>query len=175
MENRELNIKDIAGYLPYGLKYKMPYGLVTESEPMPFVITDYIDDVCYNIRRQYKPILRPVSDIYRTITHDGEEITPIVELAKLVTDCEWSLAVEVGDDDDDDKFIYAKYDVENWKFFFSEYERAFRFLNHCDCDRWVTNQYYLFDYLHELKIDYRGLIDAGLAIDCNTLEINPYK
>ena len=33
----------------------------------------------------------------------------------------------------------------------------------------------LFDYLNELKIDYRGLIDAGLAVDCNTLENNPYK
>jgi hypothetical protein len=37
------------------------------------------------------------------------------------------------------------------------------------------NQYQLFDFLHELKIDYRGLIDAGLAVDCNTLEVNPYK
>jgi len=39
----------------------------------------------------------------------------------------------------------------------------------------AINQYQLFDYLHELKIDYRGLIDAGLAIDVNTLEVNPYK
>ena len=39
----------------------------------------------------------------------------------------------------------------------------------------AINQYQLFDYLHELKIDYRRLIDAGLAIDVNTLEVNPYK
>jgi hypothetical protein len=29
--------------------------------------------------------------------------------------------------------------------------------------------------LHELKIDYRGLIESSLAIDANTLETNPYK
>ena len=28
---------------------------------------------------------------------------------------------------------------------------------------------------YELKIDYRGLIDVGLAIDVNTLDFNPYK
>jgi hypothetical protein len=39
----------------------------------------------------------------------------------------------------------------------------------------VKNQYKLFDFLYELKIDYRGLIESGLAIDCNTLENNPYK
>jgi hypothetical protein len=33
----------------------------------------------------------------------------------------------------------------------------------------------LLDFLHELKIDYRGLINAGSVIDVNTLEINPYK
>jgi hypothetical protein len=33
----------------------------------------------------------------------------------------------------------------------------------------------LFDYLHEHFIDYRGLIDEGMAIDVNTLEKNPYE
>jgi hypothetical protein len=41
------------------------------------------------------------------------------------------------------------------------------------CD--VPNQVALFDYLQELKIDYRNLIDSGLAIDAGTLETNPYK
>jgi hypothetical protein len=40
---------------------------------------------------------------------------------------------------------------------------------------YLHGQAYLFDYLHELKIDYRNLIDSGLAIDANTLETNPYK
>jgi hypothetical protein len=36
------------------------------------------------------------------------------------------------------------------------------------------NQYMIFDCLHELKIDYRGLIDAGLCVSCYDLEKNPY-
>jgi hypothetical protein len=39
----------------------------------------------------------------------------------------------------------------------------------------VKNQYLIFDYLHELKIDYRGLIDAGLAVSVYDLETNPYE
>ena len=39
----------------------------------------------------------------------------------------------------------------------------------------VPNQYQLFDYLHSRFIDYRGLIDAGLVVDVNTLENNPYN
>jgi hypothetical protein len=39
----------------------------------------------------------------------------------------------------------------------------------------VVNQTILFDCMNELKIDYRGLIESGLAIDANTLKANPYK
>jgi hypothetical protein len=39
----------------------------------------------------------------------------------------------------------------------------------------IKNYPQLFDYLHELKIDYRGLIDAKLCISCYDLPENPYK
>jgi hypothetical protein len=39
----------------------------------------------------------------------------------------------------------------------------------------IINTNKLFDFLHELKIDYRGLIDAKLAIDANTLGNNFYE
>ena len=33
-----------------------------------------------------------------------------------------------------------------------------------------VNQVAFFDYLHELKIDYRGLIDAGLAVSTHDVD-----
>ena len=38
-----------------------------------------------------------------------------------------------------------------------------------------VNQYQLFDFLHELKIDYRWLIEAKLGISCYDLDTNPYN
>lgn len=38
----------------------------------------------------------------------------------------------------------------------------------------IFDQYLLVDKLNEFKVDYRGLIARGLAIDCTTLEVNPY-
>jgi hypothetical protein len=38
-----------------------------------------------------------------------------------------------------------------------------------------VGQLQLFDFLNELKIDYRGLIDDGVAVSVYDLEINPYK
>ena len=39
----------------------------------------------------------------------------------------------------------------------------------------ILSQYQLFDYMNSLFIDYRGLIDANLAISVHDLPENPYK
>ena len=39
----------------------------------------------------------------------------------------------------------------------------------------TINQAKMFDILNQWKIDYRNLIGKGLAIDVNTLDINPYE
>jgi hypothetical protein len=49
------------------------------------------------------------------------------------------------------------------------------FMEHRDDDFPIYNQFVLFDYMNELKIDYRGLIYAGLAMSVYDLETNPYK
>jgi hypothetical protein len=107
-------------------------------------------------------ILRHLSDLYRTITHSGKEIVLIVELAKM--------SLPLGDWIINQNYItdycfsgqYGNFGFKNGSFWVEDIDT-------------VPNQHELFDYLHELKIDYRGLIDAGLAIDVNTLDKNCYE
>jgi len=171
---RKLELKDIAGYLPYGLKIKLANGFIGEISKIAardYEFTAIYGNCCSTdwlswkfIGERHKIILRPLSDLYKIITHNGKEIVPIVELAKICTKLNngWKL---------DSKYNNCARN-QRTGLLFSYNEEGFATL---PTQYQIFNQYQLFDYLHELKIDYRGLVDAGLAIDVNTLDINPYK
>ena len=139
---RKLELKDIAGYLPYKPCF---INNLSSNKNYYYGYSNVIELINY-----FTISLRPLSDLYRTITHDGKEIVPIVELAKI-EGC--------GEDE-------IKYNKDTFGFYCCDEE-----------GNWLTvyNQYQLFDYLHYLKIDYRGLIESGLAISVYDLEDNPYK
>ena len=182
---RKLELKDIAGYLPYKLWVNVyekeltgdtgDYCCGGEIEAIAGKKASYdeqeryvnIYKVDYRWTTEYfitKPILRPLADLYHTITHNGKEIVPIVELAKIAQpDIEWYF-------DHNRAYCNGGYA-----------EFVYDSINHCfrqwsyGMEKHTHNQYQLFDYLNELKIDYRGLIGGGRAIDCNTLDINTYE
>ena len=96
MENKELNSRDIAGYLPYDF-YVIEQGSVSR-------VIEYHHKTRLRVKwlktgitthtglKYIKPVLRPLSDLYRTIVHNGEEITPIVNLAKMAyPDYDWKI------------------------------------------------------------------------------------
>lgn len=160
---RKLELKDIAGYLPYGL-----VGLYKRREHLqPTLITIgvsyYKNETTLSFDNELSPILRPLSDLYRPITHNRVEVIPIVELACISNpSVNWEC----------DNCDYA-YD-ESYVFHYNEEYKCF--IEQKDNRPIVVrNQYQLFDKLHELKVDYRGLIDDGSAIDVNSLDVNPYK
>ena len=171
---QELELKDIAGYFPYET-----YGFVNNNAVKIVGMTCIVDEKSVTILGEkfigittcklsdVKLILRPISDLYKTIIHNGKEIIPIVELAKISTntlpDREWKIVYSF------DGIYYAESKYSD-KFRYNEKYNAFM-----DKGCLTGNQYELFDYLHELKIDYRGLIDSGLAVDVNTLDVNYYK
>ena len=79
--------KYLAPYLPYGLKlqregHKEPYHLVSASYTPPFFNGVNIDDTFFDGEtfERFIPILRPLSDLTKEIEHNGEKLTPIVEL-----------------------------------------------------------------------------------------------
>jgi hypothetical protein len=163
---RTLELKDICGYLPYDLKYtNYHHNSIHDITITNGKLQDVLD-----YGEFYKPVLRPLSDLYKLVTHNGKEITPLIECAKLSFPMISNFNVNSTT-----KMCYAEgshLGVLQFK-----YENGFIALLLGETSQYwiVDNQYQLFDFLHELKIDYRGLIESGLAIDCNTLENNPYK
>ena len=174
MENRELKSKDMVGYLP-DLKVLYFCGdrldnaagdIISVSAGMVNVKFEEGKPSSPLGFSNIKPILRPLSDLYRTITHNGEEDIPIVSLAKIAFQYlpDWAIK--------GNKAVYYN-QYGNIEFYYDD--RAFKAYRHDEGFLAYINQYHLFDYLHELKIDYRGLIDAGLVISVHDLSENPYK
>jgi hypothetical protein len=176
---RKLELKDICGYLPHRLK-------VTDDEGWHiYDLTNILlfqgifkAGICQQVNDEFfdedelfisdsTPILRPLSDLYRIVTHNGNEIVPIVKLAKMAMPYSQQYLKESYCEIIDDDNQHFRFHWNNASFSF-EMESSYRL-----CSTPMQSQ--LFDYLHELKIDYRDLIDSGLAIDANTLETNPYK
>jgi hypothetical protein len=176
MNKRKLEPKDICGYLPHGLYVdtKLVGGMYCnvltgyqENGNIPTVYIKYMDAIMPLIFSDIKPLIRPISDLYKTITHNGKEIIPIIECAKI--------ALPKFEFIPTDSLCYCEDDHRGLIQFY--YENNSFVANFVDIGYVILNQVKLFDYLNELKIDYRGLIDADLAIDCNSTEFitNPYN
>ena len=163
MENRELKLKDIAGYLPYGLKRRCENE---KSQTFGKIIDFNMINADFHIYKQHKPILRPLSDLYIPITHNGKDIIPILELAKIAFPHipDWVLKGK--------KAIYNS-QYGNIEFYFDD--KSFKAYRHDEGFLPCINQYQLFDYLNELKFDYRQLCEKGLAIPVYDLDKNPYE
>jgi hypothetical protein len=178
---KKLELKDIAGYLPYDLACVNEDGYIEKIHESNYgALLRYINSSESDIIDYVmKPILCPLSDLCRTITHNSKEIIPIVECAKICDNIGWHL--------NDDPLLPPSAVHGRKKVHEGSYRVYFMFKHGSfiakvesgtqepDSEISVKNQVHLFDFLHELKLDYRSLIDSGLAIDANTLENNPYK
>lgn len=156
---RELTLTDIAGYLPYGLNiYDRKRGITTVWNWQSADCSDWNgeDKVETISGEQYSeelvlatPVLRPMSDIYKEITdkdyNDGKPFIPSDHLKELL------------DGDFEDCLILdcrIKYSPSEF---------------------WYSDMSAILDMFHQLKFDYRGLIDAGLAVSVYDLKRNPYE
>ena len=157
------NFVDYAGYLPHGLmfysgvRYDLFEPLTSDHNPFKYSIG-------------WIPVLRPLSDLYKTINVDGEDIIPIVELAQIAFPHEkWKLGIGIRE------AIIASKEKVFYRFTWSIDYNGFTFETDVRDKRMrIENQHLLFDYLHKLKIDYRGLIDIGRAKSIHDFDINAY-
>lgn len=148
----KLTIKELAPYLPYGLKFisemddrdgitgQLP---IWRMNGISFLFGDYCANTqetsdAYAIEK-IKPFLRPLSDLTKPIEHNGETFVPFEELCRFSDYSEWLWSIE------DDKYEMST------------------------PHRWP---YELVEKLIEWHFDIHGLIKAGLAIDLNTVN-NP--
>jgi hypothetical protein len=172
---KTLELKEICGYLPYDLKYLNcddaidTVDFCNVGNAVRYLQTEDRDEDDEWLQSQkITPILRPLSDLYKTITHGGKEIIPLVELAKISYPAVHNWDYVKGDN-------YSFSYLDNMRFHYNDEECAFFIIGYDHSIDIAFRQYQLFDYLNELKIDYRGLIDAGLAVSVYDLEENPYK
>jgi hypothetical protein len=131
----ELELKHIAGYLPYGLntQYRLADVINTCTSKMIDEVRNKVmtaDNVPF-VLEFCKPILRNLSDLTKEIEVDGEKFVPSIEYHYLRF--EEISTIKAGD-------------------------RAVGFIQ-------IREQ----EILYKLHFDIHGLIEAGLAIDINTL------
>lgn len=150
---RELTLTDIAGYLPHKLQlFFSHYGEIETAN---------IWNLQGAILTNFKPVLRPMSDLYVEITdkdyNNGNPFVPLVELAKA---------------------RHPNFDHYN---FYATEQLVFcsidsDFDNYTECYDYYGDRlsFAEFDLLHRLHFDYRGLIPAGLAVSIHDLKQNPY-
>lgn len=176
MMKRELTLTDIAGYLDHPLHGQHPTGAICWID-VEFIVQHGI------ALAGYKPVLRPMSDLYVQITergyNDGKPIVPILEIGKLSGyDCikkyETEGVTEYGFE------CRNADDVQGYVFGWCQTAQSFGvWYDHIDdempsVESMIMNTD-IFDLLHRLHFDYRGLIDAGLAVSVHDLPTNPYK
>ena len=108
-----------------------------------------LDEILHT-NKDYKPILRPLSDLTKEIEHKGEKFVPIEKIREIIGGG-WC-------------------DV---------YERAVEVMQEWDIDTLKDKIKYLpFEFIQlfiSWHFDIADLISKGEAIDVNTLEENPYK
>lgn len=73
----ELTIKELAAYLPYGLKIINGWGDIKNLN------YTHLDDENNGIILQIKPILYPLDFLTKEITHNGEVFVPIEKMQWL--------------------------------------------------------------------------------------------
>jgi len=141
----KLELKHLAGYLPYGL-------LVTKNDWTNYMLLTPCSSYLADSKRKYeigildvicfkaKPILHPLSDLTKKIDFKNKKITPLTELLRL------------------SNFDVSKMIFENQLEFLDTFTNIL-FLSFEDGQR-----------LMEWHFDIYGLIEKGLAIDINTLK-----
>lgn len=170
---KTLELKDICGYLPYGLRImRSPTNVPVVAELLD-IRKDFTILGAGHIGT-YRVVLRPMSDLTKGIIHRGEKFVPLVELAKIAL--RDAIAKRYYNDVD---FVIKNDYVEihgHYKFRYThrgsfEMCRTISDFDELTC----LHQCEIFDKLDAWMFDYRGLISAGLAIDVNTLPENPYE
>ena len=191
METKEtLKLSDIACYLPYGLKMQVKnLGILELTDisldkeyPCWFRTFGDYENPDFNYRilthnncigkgyilSEIKPILRPISDLYKPLKNGN---IPAIEIAKLVdnghnhTD---SIVKSYGvghirvytEKCDDVEAVNLRFDNDGLNSI-SKFGEAIH----------IRTFLRIQDYLNEHHFDYKNLIGRGLAIDINTIKL----
>lgn len=169
----KLKLEHLAGYLPYGLKlscnttYKV-YDLIGLNKSEAFILEPY--NCGWYCVSNFKPILRPLSDLIEVIQYDGYSVVPIARLLDIAISMNWSSTSYLSFDHGKNEYwTYFKGNKPSSIFGYNSEHKYFYLHDNNGNKESVKNHKELFDFLHELHFDIYGLIEKGLAIDIKTL------
>lgn len=175
----KLELKHWCAYMPYGLKMifeksgniRELTGLQTSSGmSMIFIFNElYHSQEFFN----YKPILRPLSDLTKEIEHNGEKFVPIEVIGKLFVeqgeflDGFFGWDIPTGGDDYQDYYFNIAFSnevlhLETWC---GEPNEKYSYIVETH-----ALEYTAYNQLIKYHFDIFNLIPEGLAVDINTLK-----
>ena len=154
----KLTIKELAPYLPYGLKVLSERGTVYELDVYYNMMGSGIEkrDLYSVLENGMKPILRPLSQLTEEIEHNGKKFVPIDEIRKM-SDVPYSKSFRF--EEDGFKFttqlMHSEYGNHQW----------------LDYDFYSNNQYEMYNKLFEWHFDTANLLGRGLALPIDGKEV----
>ena len=170
--SKTLTLENLAPYLPYMLRvfYKNQTYKMSIYHGFVYVGIDRL----LGKESEYKPLLRPLSDLTKQIEHNGETFVPVIELAKLMNMAD-PKDFKILDDvtEDGTRRLGCCWFKEQHLFWYDpeyrcfEYETTESFVSFNTC---ASNQLDMFKKLYSWHFDLDGLIEKGLAIDINTVK-----
>jgi hypothetical protein len=188
-KNNGLKLNDILGYFPHKLLCEITLNSEKNNTAERFrgywcgmdeenlLFTDENFYLPKNKMEIMKIFLNPETDLYENYLYKGENIIPILELAKIADpDRKWEKsdefpkqAISYGEDEDDNVITHFGWATD---FFYKFSQEKVSQTIFCE---YVRHQSELFDFMNELKIDYRGLIKKGWANKISWLEISFHR
>ena len=149
----------------------LPFGLKAIYTPFdePDSVVEFGSSrysMMLNKEYNYKPILRPISDLIVEIDHNMEVFVPLYKLVDP-ENTEWSklAAIEYNP--------FPK--IPNYSPYYKVHHDTLGEVISVNPRNILVLPFHLVCKLVEWHFDICGLIEKGEAIDVNTLEINPYK
>lgn len=173
----KLELKHLAPYLPYSLKWKAGKDICNTAylSTKRFSLikdTGGIWKCTYdNLPKNVKPILRPISDLTKEIEHNGETFVPMSVLGKEYKPAgsmyDGLFCWETSFRDDSQDYYFDIFEVEGlicWSIYCGmPAEEGY-------IEEQQVLKYTTFQKLISWHFDVFGLIKSGLAIDINTLK-----
>lgn len=175
MNNEKLKI-DLCSRLPYGVKLKFVSKYKSDRLSVQDIVTlkeinegsIYVNGYKTN-NKSYVPLLFPISSLCKEIQladyNNGEPFVPIVEILKIEHK-NW-YEEKLGTRYAEIEYKETPNSAKAWFSFMATKDTNLYTLMPWSFPLWII------DLLNRWKIDYRGLINEGLAIEVNS-DNNPY-
>lgn len=167
---------DVCSRIPYGVKAISMYSSLG-GEEVTGLYPDgkfFLGENNKIVHSSIKPILFPISCLTEEIQFHGEKIVPIICLAKIE-----GCLDEVIEAKCKYNHLYTalgKVNGDELEFVFDSEDKSFTLYDENNSSPYeVLCSLKLYDWLNSHMIDYRGLIDKGLAKSVFDLKENPYE